>query len=523
MQTPYSSIATYTASVRAAWVDEYNAERLASYDFYDDLFNGTATVFQMLLRTQDESPIIMPTAKRLCKAIARYVGRDWGYSITSASTAEPGEVVDPDAEVSEADLNANAILIAEAELAYGNLFRREGILSSFHSGKVEWIRRGDWLWYVSADPNKPEGKRISVRPIDPRTYFPLFDEEDVVRLSGARIIEEIPHPTEDEGTVYKVQQWLKPNHPDHSRYNPDVPEEDAVDIEYSSTLYEAESFGADESEWEVAATLVTQEPVVGISVLPIYHLRNNPESENPFGSSELRGLETLCLGINQAASDEDISLAMSGLGMYATDSGAPTDAEGNETDWIMGPGRVIEHKLGSKFSRVNGITSIQPFQDHIAYLEGQIYGTAGVSDVALGSADASYASQFSGVALAIRLQPLLDAAGEKDRMVNDIMGNLLHDLKQWFAVYEGIDMAGVDVVSVTTTDSAMPIDRATRWAEVLGGLGAGVFTLEFVLTVLRDEFGYDVGPEMVGDLQEQAKQAAAAIDPYGSRLADPLA
>ena len=51
-----------------------------------------------------------------------------------------------------------------------------------------------------------------------------------------------------------------------------------------------------------------------ITAFPVYHVRNRTEPLNPWGSSELRGLERILAGLTQAVSDEDMALALEGLG-----------------------------------------------------------------------------------------------------------------------------------------------------------------------------------------------------------------
>jgi hypothetical protein len=181
-----------------------------------------------------------------------------------------------------------------------------------------------------------------------------------------------------------------------------------------------------------------------ITAFPVYPIKNFEEPGNPFGSSELRGLEVLSASINQAVSDEDLALALAGLGVYATDGQGPVDEDGNETDWIISPGRVIENALN--FKRVDGITSVQPSQDHINMLLGFMKEASGTPDAAIGKIDVQVAE--SGIALTLQLAPMLAKAGEKDQEIIDVHTQMFFDLKFWFLAYEGVDFTVADIVPV---------------------------------------------------------------------------
>jgi hypothetical protein len=494
--TPYSSAMAYVTAALAGWTDEYNAQRLASYDLYDDMYHVEPSTYKLMLRGTDEKPIYIPTAKKLINTLARYVGKGWGYMVLAPD--------DP-----EADVNEEQIALAQRTMA--NFFRRERVLSKFTSGKKEWLRRGDWVWYISADSAKRAGRRISIRCIDPRVYFPIFDEDDVTRLSGAEIVEETI--VGEDKIAIKVQRWLKPNHPLHPDYGFEESDEDPSSIYYDVTIYDVENF----SNIDKRKTLSTPTPLTeleGITSLPLYQVKNNEESENPFGSSDLRGLESLVSGINQSASDEDLSLAMSGLGMYVTTAGAP---EGGS--WVLGPNRVVEIGEGDEFERLEGIDSVEPFQAHLEYLEGQMMSVSGISDVAQGTAQIK--TGVSGLALAIRMQPMLDSAAEKDDSINTVMTQMLHDLKEWFLQFEEIDLGDVEILSVMSEANKLPFDRETRWKELMEGLTQGIFSAEFVLEELQDKFGYDTFPSnMLSQAQAAAAVKAAQADPFAARAAD---
>ena len=74
-----------------------------------------------------------------------------------------------------------------------------------------------------------------------------------------------------------------------------------------------------------------------IRAIPVYHIRSNPTADKPFGSSEVRGIERLFAANHRGISDEELSLALDGLGMYATEGG-PTPGRGRERATGVAPG-----------------------------------------------------------------------------------------------------------------------------------------------------------------------------------------
>lgn len=493
--TPYATAMPYVSGTLQTWLGEYDAQRLASYDLYDDLFNNMPDTAVLMLRGSDETPIYLPTAKRLINTLARYVGKDWRYLAEQATVDDAGDPVTVDAE----DFD-NAVRKLE------NLWRRERLLAQFSSGKKGFLRRGDWVWMISADPEKPEGRRISVKEIDPRTYFPVQDDEsDLSRVTGCQIIEEILLP-DNETAAVKVQTWIKTGHQEYE-------DSWAGDIGYQSETYDTEDF-SDVSKRKLLTTDVPLDVLPGIKALPLYHIKNNEIGADPYGRSDLSGIESVIAGINQAVSDEDLALAISGLGMYWTDGGAPVDEETGETsNWRLGPQEVIEVASGGKFARVEGISSVEPSQTHIKFLQSEAYGVNGVSDVAMGTATQVEA----GISLALKLSPVFDAADEKDLAINGVFTQLLHDLRDWFNVFEGVDMSFLNLTSVTSQDDRMPFDRDARFTELMALFQANLVSIQFVHNELNARFGYNLSADEAKAAMESLAAKTAAGDAYAER------
>lgn len=507
--TPYATAMEFVkGALPSKFNGEYDGQRVASYDLYDDLFASSPSTYSLMLRGSDDLPIYIPTAKRMVNALSRYVGKGWGYAARPLGSDVSGEQgADPTGAP-----QVDSVAYTASLDAMDALFRRENLLSVFNSSKKGFLRRGDWCWYLSADPDKDQGTRISVQVIDPRTYFPLLeDPKDPYRVTAQQIVEET---MVGDTLAYDVQLWIRPGHPTYQG--------DGVNIQYEHSIWDQKDY-SDPAKRKLLVAVEPLETIEGITSLPIYHIRNNEDPENPFGTSDYAGLETLFAGINQAVTDEDMALALSGLGMYWTDGGGPVDENGQSSNWVLGPNQVVEVGSGKKFGRLAGVTSIQPSQDHIKYLEDQVFRTVGLSDVALGTADAPEA----GIALAMKLQPVADVAAEKNLTINGVMTQMLHDLAtQWFPVYEGIQMAEVVEFTSTCQGDLLPFDRDGRFLELAAMYTNGWVTIEWVLDQLRDTFGYTIPADMAEKALEaastKASQAAALADPYAARAGSEL-
>jgi hypothetical protein len=482
--SPYQTVIPLVGSL-PTWVsDKLDQERLASYDLYDDMYHNNPDTYALMLRGVDDMPILVPTAKSVIKNMSRYVGRGFGFAVPREQTGSEQE-------------QALAIQM------YGDLFKREELLGKFKAGIKQLLRRGDLFWYIQADSNKPIGSRISIDTVDPRNVFKITADEEPNRVIGYMMVEQFQA---GDKLAVKKQMWLKNTHPEHPNFgNPEAP-----------CTYECETIEAD--GWDGDNPKIIQKVVpqmyLPVVQLPIYHMKNDAEDET-YGSSELRGLERVIAAINQGASDQDIALAMAGLGMYKSNSGGPVGDDGqSESDWIIGPGRVIED---DSFERIDGVKTLQPSLDHLAYLEHKIDSTVGITDVTRGEVTAEVAE--SGVALAIRMAPTIDMAEEKDVHVKDIWDHILFDLKAWFKAVEGTDLTNVEVI--TAFGDKMPRNRDAEMAELMSLFEAKIISVEFFHSMLQEKFGYKLPVDIMEQLDGAAKKAAAAADPYGGRLEDP--
>jgi hypothetical protein len=490
IQGQYSLVAPFLTSFMPSWLSGNTVEqaRIASYTLYENLYWNDAGGFRMVVRGDEEFPVYIPTARRIIKTLVRYIGRGWGYSIVGGDSTQQ----------------------QAAQLAYDTLFKRERFYSLYNQQKRMGLIRGDWVFGLFADPNKPETRRISIVDVHPGKFFPIYKDGDTRSVLGQRIIEPI---TVGDKTYIRVQRWLKSTHPDHPSYNETAPDYEAP-IAHDDTTFETESWD-DPAKRKTFQVTTPTELLDGILTLPMYHIKNDAQPGEGYGTSDLKGLERIMFAVNQTATDEDTAIAMAGLGMYTADS-SPVDDDGNATDWMIGPKRVVETPQGGKFERVSGVASVEPSQSHADWLQKQAESVFGISDVALGQVDVSVAE--SGIALALRMGPLLDEANERDQEIRDVLDQFLHDLKQWFLVYEGVNL-GDDVTGVvleSVFEEKLPEDKKAQMDRLQQLFLDGVIPMPFYWQALRD-----LGLELPDDatLTQMFADQQSATDPQGARLA----
>lgn len=487
--TPYASaLALINTADIPTWLNDYDAQRVATYGLYEDIYWTKPQTFRLLQRGGEKSPIYIPSGRVIVNTMDRYTGVDWEPVIDS-SFGTPEEQI--------------ATLVAMTDL-----FKRERMGSKFQAAKLDGIMKGDWAFYITADAAKPQGTRIKIQAIGMDKVLPIEDPNDSERILGYDIAEEILIGTD---TRIKRTRYLKSDAPQYSLAGAGTP---GGPIEFSVTAFEV-------TGWEDPAQ---QKPVTydgevapvamtGITTLPIYHIRNFEEVGNPFGSSEMRGIERLFAAVNQSVTDEELALALEGLGMYKSGKEPP---EGGV--WPLGPGRVVQDP---DFERINGVNTVGPFQDHLTYLHGQMDEITGISDVAKGKVDVTVAE--SGIALSIRMGPILTASKKKDTSIKEVMNNLLYDLRDWFAAYEGVNMTNTRVVS--QFGNKMPENAEGRLKMLLQMYTASppLITAAYFRDAAR-ELGYEIPVDVTGlaIAMEQA-QMNEAIDPYRQRLEEEAA
>lgn len=391
-----------------AWVPATDQHRIAAYAKYEEIYWSSEQGFEEVMRGDNDNPVFMPTARTLVNTVARYTAPGFGWQIKPLEGSTDSTVVQI------------------AQLAFDNLFVREQFVSKFNSEKNKGIRRGDWLFHIFADDTKPLGRRIKIVPVHPSAYFPVYesdiieggDDEKLVKVHLAQVVR--------IGGQEKVTRLTYERLFDSNGLQ--------TGIQVSQGVYALDKWSALDGKPE-RTVIPTKMLPDSIPAIPIYHLKNI-DSTDRFGSSELRGSESTLLGINQTMSDEDLALAMDGLGVYATDTGSPVDEAGNKVDFIMGPGRVLSN--AGNLRRISGVGSVTPYGDHYNRLFDAVMQAAGVSDVAMGKVESAEAE--SGIALLLRLGPILSYTGDKDQNVIDVTSQMFHDLCFWLTEYEELPL-----------------------------------------------------------------------------------
>lgn len=485
--TPYST-ARLLMGVLPTWMDEYDAERITSYQIYEQIYWNVPETFKLVSRGAENKPIYIPNARVIVDTTDRYTAAGFGYAVDPqfGSTSEQ----------------------ATASLAFKALFDRERFLSKFHANKRLGLVRGDWAFHIVADPLKAEGSRISIYTVDPAALFHVYHPDDVDRIQGIHIIEQYE---DGDHTYLKRQTYSKGPDP----YDPSM---DDGKIWSSLSIVDLEGWNTAQAK-QIRKVVEPFALPDTITAFPVYHIRNMEEPGNPWGSSELRGFERIMAACNQSISDEELALALEGLGMYATNSGPPTDDAGNPSNWKLGPGRVVELQGGGSkndvyFERVDGIGSIAPYQDHLKFLINSIREGSGTPNIAVGQVDVKVAE--SGVALALQMSPMLSKVDVKDIGVRDICVQMFYDLKAWMAEYEGIN-TGLALMA-PIFGPKLPVNVEQEVGRVLKIVAANLASPEWGRAKLT-ELGY-MFPADEGDRVIAAQAAtASAADPFAARAA----
>lgn len=483
--TPYSTLRAFFPATMPTWIpDELDQQRIESYKIYEEIYWNVPDTFKLVARGTEDKPIYLPSAKTMIETCNRYTATSMKVNI------EPTLV---DAAIS-ADITAY-------QQVWNDLFKRERFWSKFAGNKRYGLIRGDWLWRIMADPTKPEGSRISIRELDPASYFPITDPDDVDHIIGCHIVDQVAI-SEDE-TELRRATYLKPG----SERNPG-----------QYVTYQFDVFDSDADDWNALGkpkrVITPLTTLTGITNLPVYHIKNFDEPANPFGSSEIRGMERIIAAMNQAISDEDLALALDGIGLYETDAPPPTDDNGNVINWRLGPGRVVEHPAGTKFSRVSGVGSFGPFQDHLGFLTKALREGAGTPDIAIGVVDVTVAE--SGVSRLLQLAPLLARTEEKDTSIVEVHTQMFYDIQhEWLPTYEGISQEGVMVTPVV--GNKLPEDVDGRLKQLNDMFDRKIISAQYYRQE-ASKLGFEFPDGMDAEIIKETTDLATAADPFGDRI-----
>lgn len=470
-KTQWSSVSgllTRTEVDAMTWIPEAERVRVASYLKYDDIYWNDPK--QYALRVLDgEAPVYIPNARTVVDTTSHYLLK--GLALTCENK--------------------------ETQSALDDFVKREVFYSRFQSAKVSGVTRGDFVFHMTADPRKAEGTRISLTAVDPGNVFPIWDLDEPDRMVGCHIATPYFLPKDEDPDqklrIRRLTYRLVEQGVDRRR----VSREEAI-----FELDGAWSFTGNQNKLKKVREVLPLALLDDrIQHIPIYWFKNRDWQGEPYGSSELRGIERLLEIISQSATDVSASLALEGLGVYATDGGRPVDDAGTETEWQVSPGKVMEVPQGSYFRRVEGVGSITPAVDQITYLENRINTALGLSDVALGKIDAQVAQ--SGIALAIKFLPTLAKVETRDQAGIDVLTQMFFNWKTWYEIFEHKTLEG-DIVP--TIGDKLPMDRTARVNELNNMIDRKIITRQYY----RDEMeslGYKFPEDIEKDLAKEAENA----------------
>jgi hypothetical protein len=481
--TPYSTVKPWLTTP-PSWVPPTDQDRISAYQLYEELYwSHVATTYKVMTRdTQEDSPIYVPTSRIIVETMNRYVGKDMTVTVQPESGSPATRT------------------LAQQQLAA--LFARERFDSRYDGNKRYGIIRGDWCWHILADPNKAPGTRLRILPVDPASYYPIYDDNDQDRILGVHLAERI---LRGDTFFVKRQTYRKT---------------DTGRITSETAIFEEDAwFEGDAKAVEQVENLHDLDPL--ITAIPVYHIPNFYAPNDPWGSSDLRGLETVAAGINQSVTDGDLALALMGLGVYATDQpGTPIDPQtGLARDWFIYPGAVIENSKGLR--KVEGVTNMAGYDSHIPRLWQFMQEAAGANPAAMGRVEVDVAE--SGVALFLQLAPVLSKATEKDRLIKDVHTQMMYDLQRWFQVYEGVNFT--DVLLVPTFGDKLPTNKKAEadLVSVLMSIIPPVLSAQSARSYLASKGFAEMFAEDEGDrvMAEMAQAAAAqqGTDAAGERAA----
>lgn len=489
----YSSAKPFFTGTTQAVVSVEDQERLSAYTVYRDFYYNRPETLKVQLRG-DSLPIYLPSARKLIEATNRFLAVNFNF------------VVDPKFG-SPADQ-------AIAQQQMGNLFKREKFYTKFASQRRNGLICGDAVWHITADGTKPQGTRVSIHAVQPDNYFPIEDPNNPDRLLGCHLVDLVQDPRQPDDRTKLVNRRQTYRRVVDALGNPTGPITSEITFWEQGTWDDRNLKPGDLKQVPGGVPVFVLPPA--ITSVPVYHIRNNAIEPAVFGLSQIAGVETIVNGLNQAVTDEDLTLVMQGLGMYWTNSGAPENADGTPAPWNLGPGQVVEVGDGQTFGRVTGVGSVAPFVEHMNFIDDFAQTGLGVPDVAIGKVDVAVAE--SGISLKLKLSPILASNAEKELEILMTMDQLLWDInKMWWPAYEQLTLLNVDIASVV--DDPMPHNRDAEIQEILLLQSGGLITIAMAQAKLA-KLGYDfeAGADVTVVQEAQRLAIARTGDPFANRF-----
>jgi len=256
--TPYSTGQEFFGQ-KPAWIsDELDSARVSSYVLYEQMYWNMPDILKVALRGSNSQPIYIPSTRTIIDTTNRYYGADFQVVAIPASLT-PGD----------------AQAVAGAQMAIADLMRRERYKSKFNGKKRYNLIWGDSIWHITADPDKPQGSRIKMTSLDPGMYFPIFQDDDIEEIIGCHLVQETTNADGDP----RIQRLT-------------YRKTDKGTISVEEGIFKVDEWEDPTKAPETVIQAVTELPAQ-ITALPVYHTKNSEQPGDPFGSSEVRGLERI--------------------------------------------------------------------------------------------------------------------------------------------------------------------------------------------------------------------------------------
>lgn len=459
------------------WIPVEERERIASYLQYDDMYWSAPESFEISMADEEESPIFVPKARTVVDTTSHFLLK--GLTITAPDSAAP------------------------LQKALKDFMDRENFLTTFHVAKHSGVTRGDYLLHIMADKNKPEGSKLKLVSVHPANYFPVYDEWDTTKLVRVHLAEEFKLASDPNKTALRrlTYEYVQVN--------------GTRRVQRTEGVFETQDWFDPTKQRQLKNLLKAELLPEAITHIPVYHFKNSQWQGRDFGTSELAGFERLLTAINQTITDEELALALEGLGVYYTDAAGPVDKDGHTLPWEVAPARVMEVPTGSVFARVKGVGSVTPMLDHVKYMQEALFEASGTSDIARGIVDVQVAQ--SGIALALRFLPTLAKIEERDRSGLDTLRQFWYDWKAWHDEFEGTNFVNTEL-TVEIGDK-LPSDRTATLNELNNMLDRKVISRKHYrreAVSLGYTFPDDIDKEIDAEAQqafEMAQKTAALTQP----------
>jgi hypothetical protein len=485
------------------WLPKDDAARNSAYEGYNSMYWNEDYAYSLRVIVT-EQPVYIPIPRIVVDTMSHYFLK--GLTIG---------VQDPEKnKTAQADLE--------------EFLDNQQFLAKFHVAKHDGCIRGDYVFHMTANEDHPEGHRISLSSIYAGKVVRKFDDDDGELMTDAWVVEPYEFPEDDKRHasasqfVRRLHYWYsdRDNDADDAPHAlledvDEVPAPDSTEAREGlsavrQVMRELEILEINEKLWtadeSVEQVEIAPEPLPGnIDTIPIYWFKNIPTDGQPFGSSDIRGFERGIRGISQEATDLGVGLALDGMGTFVTDASRPVDNNGNEVNWIIEPGMILELQNGTYFKRVEGITSITPALDWMKYSEEKIDEAAGLSSVAAGDVDSQTAS--NPMALSIKFLPTLSKLEEREAVALGNLRNMFWDWTKWREAYEGKSWPQNVKLRIEPGDK-LPQDRTARINELNNMLDRDIISRAYYrqeMSKLGYEFPDDIAQQVDADRQDDLK------------------